>query len=79
MTEVEQAYRQAIDAMTPAQRIARMITMSAWGREVVARIIASESGPLPDDELKWRVALQLYGGDAESRQLIERMLAHVCD
>lgn len=77
MSIVEEAYREAVDAMTPAERIERMVNLNAWAREVIERRVIAEQGPLPPDELKWRVALWIYGGNPHSRQLIEEALARV--
>jgi hypothetical protein len=42
------------------------------GREILAR-----SGPLSAERLKWETAMRLYGSNATSRRLIQRMLDHV--
>ncbi|MBL6832455.1 MAG: hypothetical protein ISQ70_13730, partial [Pirellulales bacterium] len=39
---IEQTYRNAIDAMPPAERVARGQAVFNWGRECVARQIAAE-------------------------------------
>jgi len=44
------------------------------GREILAR-----TGPIPPARLKWETAMRLYGSDATSRRLIQRMLDHVPD
>lgn len=79
MSYVEDLYRQAVDAMTPAEKIARMVALNEWGRWNVARRITEECGPLPAEELKWRVALSLYGRNPDCRRLIEEQLARVRD
>ncbi len=77
MSIVEEAYQKAIDAMTTAEKIERMVKLMAWGRENVARNVIKEMGPLPPEELKWQVALWIYGGNPESRRLIEGVLENV--
>ena len=54
-----------------------MVELNAWARWNIARLITEESGPLPPDVLKWRVALWIYGQNPESRQLIEEHIARV--
>jgi hypothetical protein len=79
MTPIEQTYQAKIDAMTPAERMARASSLFNWVRETIARQIISEAGPLDPEVLKWRVALRLYGGDPNSRRMIEEKLASVAD
>jgi hypothetical protein len=74
---VEDVYQVAVDAMTPAQKIARMVDLNAWARWNIARLITEECGPLPPEVLKWKVALWIYGRNPECRQLIEEQLARV--
>jgi hypothetical protein len=77
MSLVEDAYQQAIAAMTPAEKLARMAELNAWGRWNIERRIVEAEGPLPPEILKWRVALWLYGQQPVVRQLIEEQLADV--
>ena len=79
MSLVEDTYQQAIAAMTPVEKFERMAGLNEWARWNIARIITEESGPLPPDVLKWRVALWIYGHDPVCRQLIEEQLARVSD
>jgi hypothetical protein len=51
--------------------------MFAWARGLIEREILSHAGPLPAERLKWETAMRLYGSDATSRRLIQRMLDHV--
>ncbi len=77
MSLVEDAYRAAVDAMTPAQKIERMAELNQWAHWNIERCITAEHGPLPPEVLKWRVALWIYGRDPECRQLIKEQLARV--
>jgi len=79
MTLVEQTYQSIIDRMPPAERLARSVSLFYWVRENIGRQIIAESGPLPPEVLKWRIALRLYGGDPVSRCMIEEKLASVSD
>ena len=76
-TDLESAYRAAVDAMTPAEKFARMVELNEFARWNIARLITEEQGPLPPEELKWKVALWIYGRDPECRQLIEEQLSRV--
>jgi hypothetical protein len=77
MPLVEDTYRLAVDAMTPAQKIARMVALNRWAHWNIERRITEEEGPLPPEVMKWRVALQLYGRNPDCRTLIEEQLARV--
>lgn len=79
MSLVEDTYWQAVDAMTPAEKFARMHALNDWARWNTARIITEKEGPLPPEVLKWRIALWIYGDNLECRQLIEEHLSHVHD
>jgi hypothetical protein len=77
ISNVESEYMSRIDAMTPAQRVARSAAMFAWTREQIARQIADQHAGLDAEALKWRVALRLYQNDPAICRLIERRLADV--
>lgn len=74
---VEDVYRQAVDAMTPAQKLARMVELNRWAHWNIERCITEDEGPLPPEVMKWRVALWLYGRNPDCRRLIEEQLARV--
>lgn len=77
MSTVEDTYWQLISAMTPAEKFARMHAMNRWARWNIARRITEERGSLTREELKWRIALWIYGNNPVSRQLIEEQLERV--
>lgn len=77
MKTIEEMYQERIAAMTPAERIERMANLYSWARDVIARGITEELGEMPAEELKWRVAMRIYGRNPESRKLIQRMLDRV--
>ena len=77
MSLVENAYQAAVDAMTPAQKIERMLQLNQWAHWNVERCVLAELGPLPAEELKWQVALRYYGQNPECRQPIDEQLARV--
>jgi hypothetical protein len=76
-TPAEARFREVQDALPAYARVARAAAMFAWARGMIEREILSRSGPLPPERLKWETALRLYGSDAHSRTLIQRMLDHV--
>lgn len=74
---IELAYQQQLDAMTPAERVARSAAMFQWTRQQIARQIVGELGEMDERLLKWHVALRLYGNEPTVRRLIEQNLADV--
>lgn len=65
------------DALPVHARVARAAAMFAWARGMIRRDIVSRHGPRSAERLKWETALRLYGGDATSRAMIQRMLDRV--
>jgi hypothetical protein len=51
--------------------------MFLWARDLIRREIRARQGGLSAEQLKWETAMRLYGADAASRRLIQRMLDHV--
>ncbi len=76
-TEVDLEYERRIKAMSPAEKISRSAAMLAWTREQMARHILASQPDLSEEELKWRVALQLYQSEPAVVKLIEEHLASV--
>jgi hypothetical protein len=76
-TQAEARFREAQDALPAHARVARAAAMFVWARGVIGREILNRSGPLPAERLKWETAMRLYGSDATSRRLIQRILDHV--
>lgn len=72
---IEQHYQDAIDRLTPCEKIARGLAMFDWARGWISRQIVAERGPMQDERLRWEVALRLYGDEPITRKLIERHLA----
>ena len=75
--QAEARFREAQDALPAHARVARAAAMFVWARGVIGREILARSGPLPAERLKWEIAMRLYGSNATSRRLIQRMLDHV--
>ncbi|MGI9470759.1 MAG: hypothetical protein ACR2NZ_04450 [Rubripirellula sp.] len=74
---IEREYQSRLDAMSPAERVSRSAAMLTWTCEQLARQITKEKGQIPDETLKWHVALRLYGNEPGVRRLIEQRLADV--
>ena len=70
---IETEYRERIDAMSVAERIRRAETLFNWSRDYIARSILADQGAISDDDLKWKVALQQYGSDPATRELIDEL------
>jgi hypothetical protein len=79
MNTIESEYRKRIDALTPKERMARAASMYQWTREIIARQITSNEGPVSPERLKWLIAMRQYGSDSTMRKLILRVLDNVSD
>ena len=79
MTDVQEEYEARMDALSVCERMQRATAMFNWSREIVARQILAERGPMSSERLKWEVALRQHGSDPTVRRMIERMLARVSD
>ena len=77
MSTMEEIYQGLIQQMSPAERLARAHVLLAWVRDLYARQIRAEKGDLSDEQLRWEVALRIYGSDRRVRPLIEEQIAHV--
>ncbi len=77
--DVRQRFQARIDALSPCERMQRATAMFQWAREIIARQILAQRGPMSSERLKWEVALRQYGADPRTRALIERRLASVSD
>lgn len=79
MSEVDSLYQNAVDSMTPCEKIARSIGLFNWSREFIWRQVQVANPDASSARLKLLVALQIYGGDSYMRSLIEGLLANVPD
>ena len=77
MSLIETEYQSRMDALTGRERVSRSLALLQWSREMIARQIKTEKGAIPNERLKWEVALRLYGGDGGLRQMIESKLTDV--
>jgi hypothetical protein len=76
-SEIELEYERRLQAMSPAEKVARSAAMLAWTRQQMAIRIRNTQPTLSDEEVKWHVALQLYESDPEVVRLIQEQLANV--
>lgn len=77
MSFIEAEYNRRIDAMTPSERLERSAVMHDWARRIIAGRIVAEKGEMRDEQLRWEVALHLYGDEPAVRAMIERRMADV--
>lgn len=75
--EVEQEYQDRISRMSPAERLQRSSVMLAWTRDQISRQIMSVNEGMSAEELKWQVALRLYGDEPEVARMIREKIADV--
>ncbi len=73
--DIEQIYQERLQRMSPAEKFARSAAMFQWTRDQISRQILQERGAIEAEELKWLVALRLYGDEPQARMLIESQLA----
>jgi hypothetical protein len=59
--------------MSIVERVRRSEELFNWSRDYLARSIVATRGPMPDDELRWEVALRLYGTSPAMRELIDEL------
>ena len=76
-SEVELEYDRRVKAMSLAERVAGSAAMFAWTREQMARQIREQAPQLSPEEIKWNVALKLYGREPEVVKLIQEQLSRV--
>jgi hypothetical protein len=79
MNTIEREYMKRVDALTPKERMARAASMYQWAREIIARQITSNEGPVSSERLKWLIAMRQYGSDSTMRKLIRKALDNVSD
>lgn len=78
MSLVEEAYCRAIDAMPPAEKMARVESFLAWTRNLIARQVRAELGEgVGDERIRWEVALRMYDSDPQMDRLIREQIARV--
>lgn len=76
-TEIDLEYQRRLREMSPAEKFSRCAAMFAWTRQQMARRIRDIEPDLSDEDVKWRVALQLYKSEPGVVNLIQEHLAHV--
>lgn len=78
---IETEYQTRVDALLPKERVARAAAMFQWAREMIGRQIVKErrveGRSISAEELKWRIALRMYGGEPEVAAMIQRRLHDV--
>ena len=77
MRKIEKEYEKRMHALSPKERIARAEAMYHWSREIIARQITLNEGPVGAERLKWLVAMRQYGADSTTLELIRKALNNV--
>jgi hypothetical protein len=75
MTPIERRYQQALNQMTGTKRVLKTAELYIAGWRMIARQVEEIHGVLPENELRYRVALRMYESDTQTIQLIERAYA----
>ena len=76
--DIEKEYQNRIRQMSPKEKMARSVALTAWGRQTMARQMRSELGTgVSDERIKWLVAMRIYGSDPGAKALVQRMLDRV--
>ena len=79
MSKVDSLYQNAVDSMTPCEKVARSVGLFNWSRDIIWRQMQDANPQASTAKLKLLVALQIYGGDIRMRNLIEGLLENVPD
>ena len=78
MSLVEDAYHQALDAMPPLQKMARVEAFLSWTRNLMARQARTALGStVSEDRVRWEVALRMYDSNPVIARLIQEQIARV--
>jgi hypothetical protein len=77
MNLVESKYQESMSSLTPLQRVARAVGMFQWSRDIIARQIIADLGPINSERLKWMIALRQYGTDKTTKEMILKALQNV--
>ena len=70
MKSVEQAYNERVRSMSTPERMRRLSSLMKWSRDFIARSIVTEYPEISETDLKWEVAIRLYGSDPKFRELV---------
>ena len=71
MDPTEQKYADRVSRMSPAEKIERAEALRRWSRELIVRSIRSQRPEISEAELRWELALRLYGSDPRFRAWAE--------
>ena len=76
LTPIEQLYQQALDKMTGTERVTKTVALYEAGWRMVACQVQKEYeqyGPLPERELRYRVALRMYESDPVTIKMLHKL------
>ncbi|MBK9385555.1 MAG: hypothetical protein IPN34_12160 [Planctomycetes bacterium] len=75
--DIEERYLEALARLTPAERMARGQRIFHEARELLARRIRAEVGPVSEERLRLLVAREMYADEPEIRAWLDRELERV--
>ena len=79
MSEIDALYHASIDALTPCEKVERMVGLFNWSREFLGRQVCEENPDVSLERLKLLVALRMYDHEPGMKQLLEGALDNVPD
>lgn len=74
---IEQLYLERMNQLTMVERVARSAAMFQWTRDLLARQVVQEMGPMSPEQLKWEVAKRVYANEPLILSFISRKMSDV--
>lgn len=74
ISAIEKEYQARMNALSPAERVARSAAMFQWAREMLAQQVTAKMGAISDEQLRWEVALRQYRAEPAIKAMIEELL-----
>ena len=71
------AYEDAMQNLTPRERIERCVVMAHWARQVIARQLILQNGPMSPELLKYEMTKRIYGSNSKVAIWMNRMINDV--
>ena len=77
MSEIDSIYQASIDALTPCEKVSRMVELFNWSREFLGRQVREENPDASLERVKLLVAMRMYGQEPGMKKLLEGALENV--
>ncbi|ANM29690.1 hypothetical protein ABI59_09005 [Acidobacteria bacterium Mor1] len=71
MDSAPESYAKRVAALTPAEKVRQAEALRLWSREYLKRTILRETPGISGEELRWELALRIYGSDPKFRAWAE--------